>query len=525
MAARAPADGNTRPDLLRYAPIGRNEADRAAFAAGYDAFVRWIEQREVVSRVDEERDAVEAAAPQLLDLRRLEQWAESSREPVRYSDFGIDAPDPSTLDVVPPAYTSDVWNSLVRDLVGAVEATGGTSSAQVDQFRQSYVQNFDKHWENFLLGTPTVASARGRRKDSPYLALIEEIDKQTRTDLPRDGPLPPWIQLLREVRRTTPTTEEEEKKELAPWQRYMVAIDQVDATVGPATEHPDQALELVQRMESTDETSVDSALALVRELVRTGRNTPTTRKLREVLSMPIEDGGADVFASALTGLDRSWRENIATRYSGTLTSQQLEEFYRPDGGELSRFMSETGLSDLYADGRAVPVLDGAGLALGPGFLAWMQHAMEMQRALYPGPGELPSIAVRLEGIPSKIVGASGLFVTRRDLRLSCAEDDQTFVYREGSGSYTFNWTPHCQDVSLRVWAREGGTERELRPPKRWSGPLAFPQLLQRAQRLPDDRLRWQLDYEGAELVVEYRMRAGDAILEIAHRAPPSSMRN
>ena len=117
------------------------------------------------------------------------------------------------------------------------------------------------------------------------------------------------------------------------------------------------------------------------------------------------------------------------------------------------------------------------------------------------------------------------FVTRRDLRVACADDVDTFVYREGSGSHSFAWSPHCQLVSLRIWARQGGIERELMPRKEWTGPLAFPQWLQRAQRMPGNTLRWQLDYDGAELVVDYRLRSGNSILEIAHRPPPNSMRN
>jgi hypothetical protein len=156
----------------------------------------------------------------------------------------------------------------------------------------------------------------------------------------------------------------------------------------------------------------------------------------------------------------------------------------------------------------------------------MRSAENVQQALFPGLGGAPQISVRLEGIPSRVVGASSLFVTRRDLRVACAAGVETFVYREGTGSHGFSWKPDCQEVSLRIWAREaGGMERELLPRREWSGPLALPEFLQEGQPLPGGRLQWKLVYQGVELVVEYRLRAGEGILAIAHRSPPASMRD
>ena len=61
------------PDLLAYAPIGRADADKDFFRDSYADFVRWIPEPEVRARVERERDAVGAAAPRLLDLKRLEE--------------------------------------------------------------------------------------------------------------------------------------------------------------------------------------------------------------------------------------------------------------------------------------------------------------------------------------------------------------------------------------------------------------------------------------------------------------------
>ena len=119
-----------------------------------------------------------------------------------------------------------------------------------------------------------------------------------------------------------------------------------------------------------------------------------------------------------------------------------------------------------------------------------------------------------------------MFVTRRDLRVACADGVETFQYREGTRSHGFVWSPDCQEVSLRIWARAlGGAERELLPRREWSGPLALPDFLREGQPLGGGRLQWRLQYEGVELLLEYRLRSGAAILAIAHRSPPRSMRD
>jgi hypothetical protein len=278
-------------------------------------------------------------------------------------------------------------------------------------------------------------------------------------------------------------------------------------------------------MASQEGTAFGEALALLRELVPTRVDPQETEKLREILAMPILNGASAVLSDAMGELERRWRERIALPYAGPLNAQALEALYRPEGGDLSQFLDES-LGKFYTEGRSKPVLSDRALPLGDAFLAWMRSAETVQQALFPGMGGAPQISVRLEGIPSRVVGASGLFVTRRDLRVACAAGVETFVYREGTGSRGFSWKPDCQEVSLRIWARQaGGEERELLPRREWSGPLALPQFLQEAQPLTGDRLQWRLVYQGVELVVEYRLRAGQGILAIAHRSPPASMRD
>ncbi len=134
------------------------------------------------------------------------------------------------------------------------------------------------------------------------------------------------------------------------------------------------------------------------------------------------------------------------------------------------------------------------------------------------------MSVRLDGRPARLVSGGDFFITRQDLRLLCDEGVQSFVYRQGTGSYNFSWTPRCQEVSLRVWVRSPeGLERELTPAQEWRGPLSFPNLLKRGRQ--GDIVRWDLDFGGVKVAVEYRVRTGGSIQKVAHRAPPMSLRN
>lgn len=519
----------SRPDLLSYAPIGRRDADVEAFVRGYDSFVRWLPERLLDRRFEQERDAVLAAAPRLLSISRLEDWSRRlGPAPVRYADFGLSVPHGGASTEVPGAYTLQAWDTLVNILVSGVEKTGAVASPLVTQFRAEYVERFDASWRGFLMDTPNTPRPLAKVKDSPYLALLERIDDNTRAELPRRGELVPWVGMLREVRREKPLErlegEEDQKQELPPWQRYQVALAQVEADALAGVEQSKQALDLSRRMEDPEATSFGRALSLVRQIVPGRPDVQASTKLRGVLSLPILDGASAVFDRALEELDKQWVHRIARPFGGRLDAGALFALYSPSGGELQKFLA-AGMDKFYADGRPRPLLEDRGLPLGPSFLGWMRSAEELRRVLYPGMGALPRINVRLDGLPTTIEGAPGMFVTRQDLRLVCDQGVETFVYRQGTGSHSFAWTPRCQELSLRIWARNrGGVERELTPRLERRGPLAFPQFL-RSGYVGADRLQWQIQTGGLRLQVEYRLRAGQTILQVAHRPPPKSLRN
>jgi hypothetical protein len=518
------------PDLLAYAPIGRSDADVAAFRNGYADFVRWIPKSEVRARVEHERDAVGAAAPRLLDLKRLEQWSRKnthSYPPMLYSEANVPiGPDDRQTDVT-GAYTRRAWDGLVRDLIEAVEETGGASSSAVQSFRDGYVRRYDTSWRNFLMDTPENTAPLSDVKKSPYLELMASIGKNVGADLPRvTVERPVWMKTLDEFRRDEANEREAEEKIPPPWTRYQLALDQVEADLASVEGSKEASYDLAVRLADPDATSFSAALKVVRELIPTEGDPRAANKMRKIFSLPILDGASAVLTSASEELEQRWRDRIADPYSTQLNKQGIEALYDPETGDLSRFRSED-LDLFYADGRTSEVISDRRVPLGPQFLAWMDAAEGVQRALFPGRGASPNISVRLEGVPSQVVGRSSVFVTRRDLRVACDEGVSTFVYREGMGSQTFSWSPDCEGVSLRIWARgSGGTESELLPRQEWNGPLAFPQFMQEAQRLGGRRLQWRFQYDQptVELIVEYRLRSGDGIMDIAHRPPPTSIR-
>jgi hypothetical protein len=520
---RGALSSDLRPDLSRFVKSQAGPADPAEFSQGYDAWLGWAPEEHVTRRLQQERDVFNQAAATLLDLDRLERWSANSGEghgPVRYTEVGLPAGESDVF--VLGTYTRQSWDSFVKGLIAAVERAGGASPATLDSFRRSYVRRFDESWRRYLIGTPLPPVADGAVRDSPYVKLIDQIDSQSKADLPRAGPEPSWLSSLHTAR----AEEAKDPKEAAYWPRYLAALDGVAQDVEAAQQKPDVALDLAQRVAHREQTSFRAALDLVKEMIPPGTDPQATEHIQKILAMPILNGFSALLESAATEVDRRWSERIGDRFSGDLTEAQLKSLYAPRDGELARFRSEV-LDTFYADGRAKPILEDRALVLGDGFREWLRSADQLRDAMFGGGGSL-RIAVRLQGVPSQVHGGNGILVSRRDLRLTCAEGVDTFTYRDGTTSHIFQWNPDCQEVSLRIWVREGESERELQPRKEARGPLAFPDFLREAAKESEpSRLQWSLSYpqEGIEVLADYLLLSGNAILAIAHTEPPRSTKN
>jgi len=318
---------------------------------------------------------------------------------------------------------------------------------------------------------------------------------------------------------------EHEEGQAAPthnalWTQYRELLDQIALEARAATAYDsDRALQIALKMGGSGVFS--EALELLDELVPPRRETVESRKIRELLAMPIFDAGAAILEAALPVLNRRWHDEIYLPYA--IEGRDPIALYTPVSGPLARFIRDD-LGPFFDRGEPKRVIGDLTLPMGEGFLRWLDDARSVQGSLFSIAGGVVEIPVRLEGVPSKILGYSDEVVTRKELRLECAEGIQTFEYREGTSSSTILWTPDCQEVSLRVWvASAGNPARELRPRKEWKGPLAFPLFFQEATRVAPDRYRHNLEYDGVSVQVEYRMRSGEQLLDIVLTPPPTGL--
>jgi type VI protein secretion system component VasK len=530
---RKEEDRGAAPDLAAYAPVSENASDVEAFTQGYDAFSRWSAHGQIQADVSLQQEVLAEAAARLLELRRLETWAEGSRSypPVRYADSGLAGAEKVDTEVS-GAYSRLAWDGLVSGLLNAIDVTGA-ASGKAKEFRQTYVQRYDDQWRAFLMDTPTRGSAHADVKSSPHLNHLRALHRNTDIELPRREPTPAWIEALREIMRTealaaelAPVANEGEEPPPPepPWQLYEAALVPVAADAEAAREDGELAIGSAAGMAARSGTSFEEALALVESLVPREGDAAAAEKLEALLEMPILDAASSVMDSAVRQLDKGWRARVVEPYSGKLTSLGLSQLYSGQG-VVAEFRTGD-LQPFYRDGRSTSVLGNRGMPFGPRFLKWMKSAERLQRVLDASGMGGGSISVRLQGIPGRVKNNPNMRVAERTLSLRCADGTQTFKYTEGGGRQTFKWSPDCADLSLRVIVLDAGRRRELVPAKEWRGPMAFPSFLQQATRSGND-LRWNLSYAEAGVTVSltYRLHEGQELLSMRHEPPPKSMRN
>jgi hypothetical protein len=508
------------PDLARYTPLRANEVDQRLFQQAYAAFGRGLPDVERKRRVERERDSLGRASGALLSIEQLEAWAASNTQPVRYTDLGIALDASVEIPEVPGAYTRQTWEALVRGLIQGVERTGGATQEAVDAFQRDYVERYDDYWRRLLVGAPTAPTADGNVKESPYLALLDRVHVNATADLRRPQGPPPWLEDLEAVRRSEPKEGEEKG---APWTRYQQMLAKADEEVKAVQVVPADALDLAERVIGGKAPSaLSEGLALVREIVPVRRDVHAAAKLREILAMPFANGYSAVVEAAMAELDTRWYD-FASAYPAGETDAGLLKLCGPSG--LEKFQ-QTNLAPFRELGELDPLLGNRSLPLGSQFRDWLESA----EALCGGITEIDAVPVNLAGIPSRVAGAQGLYVSRRELRVECGSDEHVYVYKEGGGSYGFTWSPACQEVSLRVWVLGTGPgERQLSALEH-RGKLAFPRFL-RSGRSTDDpgreRFRWEFKdaQTGARIVVEYRLSAGGELARLGLRELPRSLKD
>ena len=516
----------------------RRVRDPEGFTLSYEAYGRWMSNVTRDERIEESRDLLANNSKRLLNLGALETQTRKGTgkfAPITYTSLGFSEEETEGLADVPGIYKEAGFNGLFGYLLAAVESTGSISEREIKSKRRTYVERFDSNWRRFLIATPTAEHAMPDVRRSPYLRLITTVSQNTGIDLPRDEEPPTWILALKEIRREIPATSDivdavkqaagggEGSDRTPPWKLYMAALENVAIDVEDAVADGEQALLIARDAAEGQPTSFSDALDVIRSIIpRRGGDATTRTKLREILEGPILDGFSALLLSARGELDNRWRERITGPFGGELTQSDAGALYTPGSGELDAFIDEE-LAGFYRDGSTPSILGSRSMPLGSGFFRWMEQADALQRSLFAGQGGSSTVAVRLKGIPSKVEGVMNMRVKRRDLKLICPSGEQSFVYREGSGSKTFNWGSSCQQVILRIILGGAGVaEKEIR--REWTGPMAMPQFLRDARNLGSNVLQWSFDAEGGATVhMKYQILSGQDIRSIAHSSPPRSL--
>jgi len=515
LATRAQA---VAPGLERYSDGVRNEVERKVFAQGYQAFVAWAPEPEIVSRIDQERQRLDSEAPRLLGIERLESWCRAHPEaaaPVRHKDLGLrDAGE------VLGCYTSDFFERRIAPLVAGLEHSGKSSRESIDRFRDDYERRYAESYEDLLVGAPRPPVAHAEVRKSPYPGFLARVGAELRVEGLWRGEAPVWVRSLHEVLRSEGGSEEKP----APWKRYEAALDRVAGRVEQTVGRSHAALALAREVADGQDTPFQQTVVLVHDdLVPIPPEDPDpTEKtaLRNLLLMPVLDGFSAVLVTAAREIDQVWQSCCVAPFPPPLGPESFEArriaIQQFKSQTLAPFWSGSGPRPLLVD-RALPLTDRFVVALG-GVAPGGQGGAGGGGGGGGGPPPSGPQTVRLSGVPSVVTGGGDVFVTSQELMLTCASQPvQRFEYSDGSGSQSFTWRPDCDLVQLVVRVRAGGRDVEI--PREWSGPFAF------ADFLEQGGVTLHVPGAAAQVRVRYQRSGGDGILAYKRamsRAMPES---
>ena len=281
------------------------------------------------------------------------------------------------------------------------------------------------------------------------VALIDE--NVAMAELWRRGE-PSWIKRLRAVRRQEPAKEGEE----APWKRYEVVLESVDAQVervrGRSQLAFDTAREVADGQDNAFKKAVDYVVKSLMPIEAAEEDRTAKFALRSILLMPILNGFSAVLESAAREVDQRWRDQIVAPFPPPLSPEAHDRLHGP-GGALERFRRET-LAPFVAGSEPRPLLEDRALPLMGGFIQFASGGGRGAGGAGGGGMPVGPQTVRVTGAPSEVRGAENVFVTGQELTLICAtRPEQRFEYSDGVGEKVFTWTPDCVLVQLLVRVR------------------------------------------------------------------------
>ena len=516
------------PQIESFAPrIARG----LEFSSAYASYSRWLPQRVRDDLVRSEQEQLAMASGRLLKLPVLEEITLRERgtfPPLNRTSLGLPASSEGTDGIVPGVYTAAGIERLIQPLLTAIDGSGSVSKASVTSFKRDFAARHDEVWRAYLLDTPLTPGERAEIAESPYLALLAQVDENTKPDVPGRESIPAWLEALREVRRTLPLSEAAEavmkggklkgaKLADAPWVAYKAAIDDVASKLEIAGKSSSSALALAHQVASGQPTEFSTGIEVAARIVPRGGDAVSTARLRKLLEMPFLDALSALLRVARGEVEALYRDQIVRKFSPPLSPEEQDELCGK-GGALEEFV-DAELAPFLRGQRPRPLLEDRAMPLGAAFAGLLSACDSIRRipggaagaagaaaagAEGAGPGEA---TFTLTGVPSAVDGAPGVLVTSRVFEISCDGQVEELRYSEGSStSKKFECLPGC-DLSLRiVLADETSTQQEVS--RLWHGDTACDDFLKEGKVTAGDVREWKVaGPNGSSVRARYRLSA------------------
>ena len=533
-------DATHAPQIESYAP---RIAHGIEFGSAYASYSRWLPQRVRDDLVRSEQEQLAMASGRLLKLPVLEEITLRERgtfPPLHRTSLGLPASDDPAQGIVAGVYTAAGMERLIQPLLAAIDGSGSVSASTVNAFKRDYAARHDEVWRAYLLEVPLTPAERVEIAESPYLALIAQVDENTKPDVPGRESIPAWLEALREVRRTLPLAEAAEsvmkggKVADAPWVAYKAAIDDVASKLEIAGKSGSSALALAHEVAEGQPTEFSSGIEVAARIVPRGSDAVSTARLRKILEMPFLDALSALLHVARGEVEALYRDQIVRKFSPPLSPEEQDALCG-NGGALEEFV-DAELKPFLRGQRPKPLLEDRAMPLGTAFAGLLSACDAIRRipggaagaagaaaagaAAGAGPGEA---TFTLTGVPSAVDGAPGVLVTSRVFEMSCEGQVEELRYSEGSStSKKFACIPGC-DLSLRiVLADETSTQQEVS--RLWHGDTACDDFLKEGKVTAGDVHEWKVaGPNGSNVRARYRLSAPKPKAKPNAPPPPKSI--
>ena len=399
-------------------------------------------------------------------------------------------------------YTKPGWGAMQNAVLRSTDYYGrdpwvfgeqnkGASASTLElqqQLRQRYAADYLAQWQQFLnqaaVATYSGFSDASRKLDSittaqsSLLRLFCGISMNTNVEAPE-------IQkAFFSIQQLQPPASCENKLNDTATQPYMNAMTALKFQVDELSRNPNPA-----------DAKLDSTNAKVTART-TAQSLNLPPKAEQLLQDPILN--AEAVMSKMAPVSVNGKGNDFCRTAGSLfqrfpfgprgsTDAALSDFnavFQPGTGSLAMFYQNS-LQELVAPGPPVVRKAGARVSVRPDFLIFLNRAMAISRAFFPGNVTRPALSYFVQSTQSTNVDSFILQIGGKSLKGGGTSERQEFV-----------WTGDGAAVSLTVKPRSGATP----PAIIRSGVWALFQLLSDADRVSAGGTTYEYDIRGSSSI-------------------------